>query len=265
MSGQGPSRPSDDNAALEKLRATISTPRAWGMTERLVPDSLQRDPFSDYIKEVQYRNYKIASLLAEGKRVLDIACGSGYGSSLLAESGATEVIGVDISHQAIQYATMRYPGRNINYVTCDAMTYSDGGEFDLIVSFETIEHLPKPQLFMKRLSTLATENGVLLVSAPVGETRHIDPYHLHRFSEDGIHKLLTSSGFTPLLSRSDPFVLSLQTLYTLARSYPEASPLTISELVCSSRPWWLIADCLFSGGLRFSQHLVVAQRCRSSP
>ncbi|MEO7916253.1 MAG: class I SAM-dependent methyltransferase, partial [Dokdonella sp.] len=97
------------------------------------------------VREIWYEHwhrYAFARSFCAGKRVLDAACGEGYGSNLLADVAA-EVVGVDLSEQAIKHARARYGTRqNLRFESADATALPDLGErFDIIVSFETLEHL----------------------------------------------------------------------------------------------------------------------------
>src|SRR5690606_17895209 len=97
-------------------------------------------------REMRYEHwhrYAFAAQFARGKRVLDAACGEGYGSALLARHGA-EVVGVDVSEEAIAHARARYgdhPGLRFVHADCTRLDDFDGPGFDLVVSFETLEHL----------------------------------------------------------------------------------------------------------------------------
>src|SRR5690348_13511788 len=85
--------------------------------------------------------YVAARLLVQGKRVLDIACGEGYGSDLLSEAAAS-VVGVDIDEAAISHARQAYVRPNLKFLRGDAVAIPLGdSSVDVVVSFETIEHL----------------------------------------------------------------------------------------------------------------------------
>jgi len=126
--------------------------------------------------------YNFALRAAEGNRVLDAACGTGYGTKLLSES-ASEVIGVDISNEAITYASKLYP--DIAFSCIDlSKTFPADGPYDLIVSFETIEHLDKPEVFLKNASQNCKE---FLFSIPVNNPNN---FHKHVWSKEEIIKLI---------------------------------------------------------------------------
>ena len=108
--------------------------------ERLVPDELSADDITGKATlELHVARYEFAARHAHG-RVLDIACGVGYGTRLLADRGS-EAVGVDLDREAIAYATKRYGCAGVTFVAGDALAFQDGAGFDTIVSLETIEHV----------------------------------------------------------------------------------------------------------------------------
>jgi len=110
--------------------------------------------------------YYLASWFAAGKRVLDIACGEGYGSNVLADV-ALSVTGVDICEDAILHARDKYEKENLNFVQGDCTTIPlRDNSVDLIVSFETIEHHDRHQEFILEIKRVLTEEGVLIISSP---------------------------------------------------------------------------------------------------
>jgi O-antigen biosynthesis protein len=110
--------------------------------------------------------YLWAKQFSHGKRVLDIACGEGYGSEVLARSAA-QVIGVDLSKDAVVHASRKYLGQNLEFLigSCDRIPVSDG-ETDLVVSFETIEHHDRHQEMMREIKRILCPGGILIISSP---------------------------------------------------------------------------------------------------
>lgn len=124
------------------------------------------------VREIWYEHfhrYAFALPLAEGKRVLDAACGEGYGSALLARC-ARHVLGVDISIEAISHANKRYAAQqaNLSFRQADvaALDALPSASFDLICSFETLEHLQAQEAMLAGFRRLLAPGGVLLVSTP---------------------------------------------------------------------------------------------------
>lgn len=121
-------------------------------------------------REIWYEHwhrYAFARRLAAGRRVLDAACGEGYGSALLA-SVATEVVGVDIDDAAIAHARSRYGTQaNLRFERADVTELPFGdGRFDLVVSFETLEHLAAQKRLLQEFTRVLTDDGLLLISSP---------------------------------------------------------------------------------------------------
>lgn len=113
-----------------------------------------------------WHRYCAVRPLVRGQRVLDAACGEGYGSFLLAD-GAREVIGVDIAAEAVAHARARYVAGNLRYVeaSCTALPLPDAS-VDRIVSFETIEHLPGQVAMLAEFRRVLAPDGVLVISSP---------------------------------------------------------------------------------------------------
>jgi SAM-dependent methyltransferase len=123
------------------------------------------------VREIWYEHwhrYVLAARLASGKRVLDAACGEGYGAALLARNAAT-VLGVDISAQTVEHARSRYHQHaNLRFEQGDvtALDSLPNGAFDLVVSFETLEHVHEQERLIAGFERLLAPGGVLLISSP---------------------------------------------------------------------------------------------------
>jgi SAM-dependent methyltransferase len=129
--------------------------------ERFTPECLRE------IWYEHWHRYVFALPFARGKRVLDAACGEGYGSALLA-GVAANVVGVDIAEEAVAHARARYGGRaNLRFERgdCTALEVQAGG-FDLVVSFETLEHLAAQDALVGGFARALADDGVLIVSSP---------------------------------------------------------------------------------------------------
>ena len=114
-----------------------------------------------------WHRYHFASRWSAGRRVLDIACGEGYGSALLARN-AQQVTGVDVSPDAIAHARRAYSTiRNLDFRegSCTRIPLPDGS-VDLVVSFETLEHIAEQEAFLGEIARVLTLDGVLLMSCP---------------------------------------------------------------------------------------------------
>lgn len=138
-----------------------STPALEFTGERFTPECVRE------IWYEHYHRYAFAQQLARGKRVLDAACGEGYGSALIASSART-VLGLDVSEQAIAHARARYAQPNLSFRQADvtALEHLPSGSFDLILSFETLEHLQAQESMLEGFRRLLAPEGLLLVSTP---------------------------------------------------------------------------------------------------
>lgn len=114
-----------------------------------------------------WHRYHFAARWAAGKRVLDVACGEGYGSALLARHAA-RVTGIDISPEAVAHARTAYaalPNAQFACASCQRLPLPDAS-IDLAVSFETLEHIDGQDAFLDELARVLTPEGVLILSCP---------------------------------------------------------------------------------------------------
>lgn len=135
------------------------------------------------IREDHLQRYLFAaSRIPPGSRVLDCACGVGYGSNILAQAGS-QVVAVDISRDAITYARKHWQHPGIEFLCEDAMALPSLGTFDYLVSFETLEHLSVPRAMLDRVDARnligsVPNEGVV----PFSSERfpyHVRHYHAH--------------------------------------------------------------------------------------
>lgn len=170
--------------------------------ERIIPDKLDdQDAFDRATLQLHLERYAFAIQNGKPGRILDIACGTGYGAYQIIESdrfSGSYIQAVDISAEAIEYGKKRYANPAITYVCADAMIYTDLTLYDTIVSLETIEHLKDPQLFVRKLHALLKKDGILIVSAPVTPSTDGNPHHLTDFSTPGFRKLFAALNFLEL-------------------------------------------------------------------
>jgi SAM-dependent methyltransferase len=113
-----------------------------------------------------WHRYCVVAPLARGRTVLDAACGEGYGSALLAREAA-KVVGIDIGAEAIVHAQARYIAPNLSYVLASVtdIPLADG-TVDLVVSFETIEHLAAQREMLAEFRRVLAPAGVMIISSP---------------------------------------------------------------------------------------------------
>lgn len=149
---------------------------------------------------IHFARYAIAKSLVKDKKVLDIACGEGYGSYLLKRAGAKEVVGVDVSTAAINRARQSLDSEGIQFVLSDAIGmhqhYPDE-YFDVVVSCETIEHVENPDAYLQSLKKLAKKNALFIITCPndywyYPEIHQSNPYHLRKYRFKEFQQLATS-------------------------------------------------------------------------
>ncbi len=135
--------------------------------------------------------YLIASHYVADMRVLDIACGEGYGTAILARS-ARSVIGVDNDAATLAHAERYHKMENTHFVRADAQNFSlTPGSIDVVVSFETIEHFEAHDAFLSAMKTALGAEGVLVISTPNPCIYVADnPFHKRELSRDEFVHLL---------------------------------------------------------------------------
>lgn len=165
--------------------------------ERIVPDGLEgTDPAGRAILQVHLERYEFAAGRVGRGRLLDIACGVGYGTRLLAQRcpGLSEAVGVDCSPEAIRYARARYGSERVRFRVADALGFTDPEGYEAIVSLETVEHLEHPGCFISRMARLLRPGGVLIASVPTTPSVDLNPHHRHDFTERSFRRLLAEHG-----------------------------------------------------------------------
>lgn len=128
--------------------------------ERFVPE------LGGAIWAEHWHRYCAAAPLAAGRRVVDAACGEGYGSDYLA-SVAHSVVGIDVAPDAVRHASERYRRPNLRFAAASVSALPIASEsVDLVVSFETIEHLAQQGEMLAEFRRVLVPEGVLLISSP---------------------------------------------------------------------------------------------------
>ena len=140
--------------------------------------------------------YRFATELTRGKKVLDLACGEGYGSFMLAEE-ANEVIGIDIDEATIKHASSRYEKENLRFIkgSITDIPIKEEKTFDVIVCFEALEHIKEHDELMREVKRLLKTDGIFIVSTPnkytyTDEAGFRNPFHLKELYFDEFKALL---------------------------------------------------------------------------
>lgn len=143
-----------------------------------------------------WHRYHFAARLAAGRRVVDCACGEGYGAALLARH-ARSVTGADLSAEAIAHARLTYRDvANLAFVEapCTRLPFAEAIA-DLFVSFETVEHIHEQETFIEEIARVLAPDGVLLLSCPnrleYSDRRGFaNPFHLRELYREELHNLV---------------------------------------------------------------------------
>lgn len=149
--------------------------------ERTLPDV----PEENYWFRRHLAVYEWIAARASGLRVIDMACGEGYGSDVLAQSAAS-VVGVDANPEAHEHARLRYRRENLRFARDLVESFPEPA--DAVVFLQTIEHLQDPSAVLTHFRSLVGANGVVFVStpnvltlAPKGAERSDNPWHVHEY------------------------------------------------------------------------------------
>ncbi len=146
-------------------------------------------------KRIHMERYEYAAQVLAGKRVLDCACGMGYGTAILAQQ--CEALGVDIDPTAIDLARQRYPACWFEVSDIYELGSADWHDwpadgFEGFVSFETLEHLNRPETVFNRMPSTVTD---IVVSAPIRPTVGWNPWHRSDFTHGSLCQLVERAGF----------------------------------------------------------------------
>jgi SAM-dependent methyltransferase len=153
--------------------------------ERLLPEQ-QR---GELVHAQHLARYRFAAQLARDRRVLDAACGEGYGTAILAAAGARAAVGVDIDQPTVDHAREKY-GLEFERADVAALPFGDGS-FDLVVSFETLEHVPDAAAAIAEFRRVLADGGLLIASTPNSDRYLVDnEFHTREFTESEFGDLL---------------------------------------------------------------------------
>ena len=175
-----------DGDGRDKVEGDVALVAPTFTGERFIPGQ------GDSRIEAEHRQrYQAVAPLARGRRVLDAACGEGYGSALLAAE-ADSVVGIDIAPESVKWSAGQYRRDNLVFrqASITDLPFGDAS-FDLVVSFETIEHVGEKQQeqFMSEIRRTLTADGVLVISTPEKfaynqANASANVYHVREFLRD---------------------------------------------------------------------------------
>lgn len=145
-------------------------------------------------KKNLYKRYHFCNKYIEGKTILDVPCGTGWGTSLLKK--AKEIYAVDNSPEAIEYAQNNFKRKNIHYKLGDMSSLQfDDHFFDAVICLEGFEHVPKEVglKFLDEAVRVLKKEGLLIMTIPVlTDGKHSgNPYHLYEPSIEELREILS--------------------------------------------------------------------------
>jgi ubiquinone/menaquinone biosynthesis C-methylase UbiE len=160
--------------------------------ERVVPGQVDVNLWNEH-----FARYAFASRYVAGRRVLDAACGTGYGSSALARV-ARSVVGIDLAEEAVGWASKQFSADNVRWARCSCTHLPFRNEsFDVVVAFEVIEHVADWPRLIEEARRVLAPHGRFVVSTPnksfYAKTRELEgpnPYHVHEFEFDEFRQAL---------------------------------------------------------------------------
>jgi SAM-dependent methyltransferase len=160
--------------------------------ERTLPDV----PEENYWFRRHLVVYRWIAERCAGARVVDMACGEGYGAAVLAERAAA-VIGVDANPEAFEHARLRYRAPNLRFERALVEEFADGAPYDAITFLQTIEHVNHPVDLLSRFASLLSPGGMLYVTtpnrltlAPPGAERSGNPWHVREYAPEEFSALV---------------------------------------------------------------------------
>jgi 2-polyprenyl-3-methyl-5-hydroxy-6-metoxy-1,4-benzoquinol methylase len=157
--------------------------------ERTLPDV----PEENYWFQRHVVVYEWIRRRVGGMRVVDMACGEGYGSDVLSRSAAS-VVGVDANPEAHEHASARYTRPGLRFQRDMVQTFSE--PCDAVVFLQTIEHVEDPGALLEHFKTILEPDGVAYIStpnvltlAPEGAERSGNPWHVHEYRAEEFRAL----------------------------------------------------------------------------
>jgi 2-polyprenyl-3-methyl-5-hydroxy-6-metoxy-1,4-benzoquinol methylase len=151
--------------------------------ERTLPDV----PAENYWYQRHLAVYEWIGTRVDGLRVVDMACGEGYGAAALAEHAAS-VVGVDANPEAFEHARLRYTKPGLSFERALVERYGEPAMCDAITFLQTIEHVANPEDVLGHFKTLLVAGGTAYVStpnlltlAPAGAEKSDNPWHVREY------------------------------------------------------------------------------------
>ncbi|HSX40474.1 MAG TPA: class I SAM-dependent methyltransferase [Candidatus Saccharimonadales bacterium] len=161
-------------------------------------ERLQTEDIKD-ASAIFYRHiaaYNFVMSYTSDKTILEVGCSDGYGTSLLAKK-ATKAHGIDIDKEAITSAKRKYANKNLSFETVDVLKINAGKKYDVIISFQVIEHIKEVDAYLLKLRSLLNNRGMIILSTPnrmLRLSKNQKPwnkFHITEYDSSALQKLLT--------------------------------------------------------------------------
>jgi SAM-dependent methyltransferase len=185
------------------------------LEKSLLPFTLTGERFTTaaggQIEVEHLHRYFVAREFCKGKDVLDVASGEGYGTALLGQT-AKSAVGIEIDIQSVAHANRSYSRPNVNFIAGDACKIAaQDSSFDIVVSFETLEHIEGQEEFLAEVRRVLRPDGALIISTPDRDVysapgQPVNPFHVSELTRDQFKTLLEQSFQYVSVCAQRPFI-----------------------------------------------------------
>lgn len=194
---------SEIGKARYKISKFVATGRWGDDIEKTVANGGERQasPLLSGIRPDHLARYKHAcKYMPDNARILDMACGCGYGSFLMSqENKCQEVTGIDISLDAIKYAEKYYSSSKTNFLEGNCFEIQLQQDYNFATCFETIEHIQNAELLLHRYYDALIPGSHMVLSTPnqndLPYSKQRFPFHVRHYTPEEIINLVESVGF----------------------------------------------------------------------